>query len=160
MSAASTEKPEEIVAATRDWLEKAVIGLDLCPFARPVHLRDQIRYAVSEAETSASATAGRQGRGEWTRSDSSGRQSAGGPGGPEGAAGPWGSGGAGSSSTGTGARLMILCSPTGGGEARYLPAHPSCCLSRSVAASKRPTNFPSNRLCYATAIPRGVAPGR
>ena len=42
---------EEIVAATRDWLEKAVIGLDLCPFARAVHVRGQIRYAVSEAET-------------------------------------------------------------------------------------------------------------
>lgn len=43
--------PEEIVAATRAWLEKAVIGLDLCPFARAVYLRDQIRFAVSEAET-------------------------------------------------------------------------------------------------------------
>ena len=43
--------PEEIVAATREWLEKAVIGLDLCPFARAVYIRDQIRYAVSEAET-------------------------------------------------------------------------------------------------------------
>lgn len=42
---------EEIIAATRHWLEKAVIGLDLCPFARPVHLQDRIRYVVSEAET-------------------------------------------------------------------------------------------------------------
>lgn len=46
-----TESPEEIVAATREWLEKAVIGLDLCPFARAVYIRDQIRFAVSEAET-------------------------------------------------------------------------------------------------------------
>lgn len=45
------ETPEEIVARTRAWLEKAVIGLDLCPFARAVHVRDQIRYVVSEAET-------------------------------------------------------------------------------------------------------------
>ncbi|HEY9422162.1 MAG TPA: DUF1415 domain-containing protein [Thermoanaerobaculia bacterium] len=45
------QSPEEIVAATREWLEKAVIGLDLCPFARSVYLRQQIRYAVSEAET-------------------------------------------------------------------------------------------------------------
>jgi hypothetical protein len=36
------------VTETRAWLEKAVIGLDLCPFARAV--RDRIRYAVSEAE--------------------------------------------------------------------------------------------------------------
>jgi hypothetical protein len=45
------ETPEEIVRATRDWLEKAVIGLNLCPFAKPVHTRDLIRYVVSEAET-------------------------------------------------------------------------------------------------------------
>ena len=43
--------PEEIIAETKAWLEKAVIGLDLCPFARAVHLRNQIRYVVSEAET-------------------------------------------------------------------------------------------------------------
>lgn len=43
--------PEEIVAATKDWLEKAVIGLNLCPFARAVHTQDLIRYVVSEAET-------------------------------------------------------------------------------------------------------------
>ncbi len=43
--------PEEIVRQTRRWLEKAVIGLNLCPFAKPVHARDQIRYVVSEAET-------------------------------------------------------------------------------------------------------------
>jgi len=43
--------PEEIIATTKQWLERAVIGLDLCPFARAVHVRDQIRYAVSGAET-------------------------------------------------------------------------------------------------------------
>jgi hypothetical protein len=43
--------PEEVVAATRAWLEKAVIGLDLCPFAKAVHVKDQIRYAVSQAQT-------------------------------------------------------------------------------------------------------------
>src|SRR6185295_3890003 len=42
---------EEIIAATRQWLEKAVIGLDLCPFAKAVHVRDQIRYAFSDVET-------------------------------------------------------------------------------------------------------------
>lgn len=41
----------QVIAATRQWLERAVIGLNLCPFAKPVHLRNQIRYAVSEART-------------------------------------------------------------------------------------------------------------
>lgn len=43
--------PDDVVAATRAWLEKAVIGLDLCPFARAVYVRDQVRFVVSEAET-------------------------------------------------------------------------------------------------------------
>src|SRR3712207_2079444 len=42
---------EEAVKATRAWLEKAVIGLNLCPFARAPHVQGRIRYAVSEAET-------------------------------------------------------------------------------------------------------------
>lgn len=42
---------EEIVVATRTWLERAVIGLNLCPFAKPVHAAGRIRYAVSVAET-------------------------------------------------------------------------------------------------------------
>jgi uncharacterized protein len=49
MSATSTE--EDIIAATKHWLEAAVIGLELCPFAKPVHTQDLIRYAVSSAET-------------------------------------------------------------------------------------------------------------
>lgn len=47
---AGPRSPEEVVVATRTWLERAVIGLDLCPFAKSVHLKDQIRYVVSEAE--------------------------------------------------------------------------------------------------------------
>jgi len=42
---------EEVVAATRAWLERAVIGLNLCPFAKAVHVKNQIRYAVSAAQT-------------------------------------------------------------------------------------------------------------
>nr|WP_034215413.1 DUF1415 domain-containing protein [Arenimonas metalli] len=42
---------EAVVAAMRDWLEKAVIGLNLCPFAKAVHVKRQIRYVVSQAET-------------------------------------------------------------------------------------------------------------
>jgi hypothetical protein len=51
MDERSPATPDEIVTATKQWLEQAVIGLDLCPFARAVHVRDQIRYAVSGAET-------------------------------------------------------------------------------------------------------------
>src|SRR5688500_6592309 len=43
---------EAVVLATRSWLERAVIGLSLCPFASAVHARGQIRYFVSDAETS------------------------------------------------------------------------------------------------------------
>lgn len=38
-----------VIQATRDWLERAVIGLNLCPFAKAVHARGQIRYVVSDA---------------------------------------------------------------------------------------------------------------
>lgn len=38
-----------IIARTQDWLEKAVIGLNLCPFAKAVHVKRQIRYVVSDA---------------------------------------------------------------------------------------------------------------
>jgi uncharacterized protein len=46
---ADTESHEAIVSATRHWLTRAVIGLNLCPFAKAVHVKDQIRYAVSNA---------------------------------------------------------------------------------------------------------------
>lgn len=43
--------PEDIVIAdTVRWLEKAVIGLNLCPFAKGVHTKGQIHYAVSQAQ--------------------------------------------------------------------------------------------------------------
>ncbi|MGN6260317.1 MAG: DUF1415 domain-containing protein [Ralstonia sp.] len=37
------------VATVQRWLEDAVIGLNLCPFAKAVHVKQQIRYAVSRA---------------------------------------------------------------------------------------------------------------
>ena len=40
-----------IVANTQRWLERAVIGLNLCPFAKAVHVKGQIRYVVSAAVT-------------------------------------------------------------------------------------------------------------
>jgi uncharacterized protein len=48
MSATTTE---EIVAATRRWLERAVIGLNLCPFAAGPHRLGRVRFVVSEADT-------------------------------------------------------------------------------------------------------------
>jgi hypothetical protein len=41
----------DAIEATRHWLTRAVIGLNLCPFAKSVHVKDQIRYALSEART-------------------------------------------------------------------------------------------------------------
>jgi hypothetical protein len=35
---------------TRHWLERAVIGLNLCPFAKAVHVKEQIRWVESAAE--------------------------------------------------------------------------------------------------------------
>ena len=41
---------DEVIAATRSWLEKAVIGLNLCPFAKAVYLKNQVRLIVSSAK--------------------------------------------------------------------------------------------------------------
>ena len=46
-----TETADLIIAATRLWLERAVIGLNLCPFAKAVHAKGQVRYVVSAATT-------------------------------------------------------------------------------------------------------------
>ena len=40
---------DEVIAATRQWLEKAVIGLNLCPFAKAVYVKNQVRFVVSTA---------------------------------------------------------------------------------------------------------------
>jgi hypothetical protein len=42
---------DEIIATTGKWLERAVIGLNLCPFAKSVHVKGQVRYVVSAART-------------------------------------------------------------------------------------------------------------
>ncbi|HDR9271176.1 peptidase [Burkholderia vietnamiensis] len=42
---------DDILAATRHWLARAVIGLNLCPFAKSVYVKEQVRYAISEATT-------------------------------------------------------------------------------------------------------------
>ncbi len=38
-----------VVQAMRLWLERAVIGLNLCPFAKAVHVKGQVHYAVCRA---------------------------------------------------------------------------------------------------------------
>lgn len=44
-----TPTHEEAIASTREWLEKAVIGLNLCPFAKSVYVKNQVRIVVSDA---------------------------------------------------------------------------------------------------------------
>ena len=39
----------DVVAAMREWIEKAVIGLNLCPFAKAVYVKNQVRFVVSTA---------------------------------------------------------------------------------------------------------------
>jgi hypothetical protein len=46
--AASRESADRVIATTRNWVEKAVIGLRLCPFAARPYLLGLIRYRVSE----------------------------------------------------------------------------------------------------------------
>ena len=53
----TTTPADPHVAATRTWLERAVIGLNLCPFAKAVHIKDQVRFFVSAASTPEELTA-------------------------------------------------------------------------------------------------------
>ena len=49
MAPGGAEDPAEV--DTRRWLERAVIGLNLCPFAKAVQVKNLIRYVVSAART-------------------------------------------------------------------------------------------------------------
>ncbi|HEX5806458.1 MAG TPA: DUF1415 domain-containing protein, partial [Macromonas sp.] len=40
---------EQVLADMRHWIEKAVIGLNLCPFAKSVYVKNQVRIVVSHA---------------------------------------------------------------------------------------------------------------
>ena len=40
---------EAALAATRAWVEQAVIGLNLCPFAKAVQVKGLVRYVCSDA---------------------------------------------------------------------------------------------------------------
>lgn len=50
MAANHEDHEEEVIAATRTWVERAVIGLNLCPFAKAPFGKGQIRYVVSKAD--------------------------------------------------------------------------------------------------------------
>ena len=41
----------QVEADTRRWLERAVIGLNLCPFAKAVYVKNQVRIVISDAST-------------------------------------------------------------------------------------------------------------
>jgi uncharacterized protein len=41
---------QKVIAEVKCWIEKAVIGLDLCPFAKPVYEQGRIHYIVSPSE--------------------------------------------------------------------------------------------------------------
>lgn len=52
--------PEEMLdadhaalTATQHWLERAVIGLNLCPFAKAVYAKGQVHFAISRADSPA-----------------------------------------------------------------------------------------------------------
>ena len=46
---ASPWRDDPVIAATRRWVDRAVIGLNLCPFAKGVQTKGQVHYAVSPA---------------------------------------------------------------------------------------------------------------
>ena len=46
-----TFDPAQIEGDVRRWLERAVIGLNLCPFAKAVYVKQQVRIVISDAST-------------------------------------------------------------------------------------------------------------
>ena len=47
----TTELAATVVADVRHWLEQAVIGLNLCPFAKATYTKELVHYAVAGALT-------------------------------------------------------------------------------------------------------------
>ena len=48
--ASDSEAARVMVQDTVGWLERAVIGLNLCPFAKAVHVKGQVHCVVSAAQ--------------------------------------------------------------------------------------------------------------
>src|SRR5450830_428042 len=49
MNTAPFPADDDVIALTRAWISEAVIGLNLCPFAKSVYVKEQVRYVVSPA---------------------------------------------------------------------------------------------------------------
>ncbi len=47
----SSDSTSQVLLDSKQWLERAVIGLNLCPFAKSVHVKSLIRYAISDAKS-------------------------------------------------------------------------------------------------------------
>jgi hypothetical protein len=47
MSAGAGATDDAVIEDTRNWLRRAVIGLNLCPFAKSVDVKNQVHYAVT-----------------------------------------------------------------------------------------------------------------
>jgi hypothetical protein len=50
-------RDQRVLTDVHHWLTRAVIGLNLCPFAKSVYVHDQIRYVVSHAGDASEALA-------------------------------------------------------------------------------------------------------
>lgn len=49
MSATPCSEDVQVIEDTRRWLQRAVIGLNLCPFAKSVDVKGQVHYAVTRS---------------------------------------------------------------------------------------------------------------
>ena len=47
----SSDSTSQVLLDSKQWLERAVIGLNLCPFAKSVYVKSLIRYAISDAKS-------------------------------------------------------------------------------------------------------------
>ncbi len=47
----TTENELAVLQNTKHWLERAVIGLNLCPFAKSVYVKEQVRYVICDSQS-------------------------------------------------------------------------------------------------------------
>jgi len=66
-NATDTPTDDDAIAATRRWIERAVIGLNLCPFARAPYVQERLRIAVSRATDVESLAEDLRAELEWLR---------------------------------------------------------------------------------------------
>jgi hypothetical protein len=53
MNTSTSTSTSNVIAHTRAWVDRAVIGLNLCPFAKAVQVKGQVRYVLCEAKDTA-----------------------------------------------------------------------------------------------------------